>query len=216
MFKISQQKKYIADSRGYDVQKMTESYLRAETLLTAAQGSIEFNLLKSQRQGSTVICTENLLTQNEKFVITALALAFKKLVATPTDALHAIAKLYTWPNDNAGLFDGAAGDVNLRALINSKFSLQINTTQFIKALDTRCMTRVPDTQQGQGFATGGTLTKADGYTNGMFGYYDCDVIEIQGNENVKATVSLPTGLDLTEASEYNYAVLLVKGFLIQP
>lgn len=213
MNQSTKEKEYIANRYGLPLASLSASFLRMETLL-AAQQTINFNI---QNNVGTQLASEQRLKQNDQFIVTQIGFAIKKIAsATPTDAQQAVAKLYTWVNTNTGLFDGS-NDANLQAIFNGFFQIALNRTVWIPGMDMRSFERVPEDQEGQPLAAiAGPVTyalKRDSFPNGLFGYFPADYIRLNGYDTLQPQIVLPASVNMAEASESNYAVLLFKGYL---
>lgn len=210
---VTQEKEYIAKTFGVGFSTLSASYLRLETLLGTSD-TVQFNV---QENLGTVIATEQRLKQSDQFIITHVSFAIKKIASsTPTAAQQAIAILYTWVNSNTGLFDGT-NDANIQGIYNGSLQFDINRKTLIPQIQMRCFERVPEDQQGQPLAAiaGPVLysLKRDSLPNGLFGYFQTDYIRFNGYDNIQPQINLPASVNMAEASESNYAVLLFNGYL---
>lgn len=205
------QKQYVSAQTGAPLASLSESYLRFETLLTT-QNQIKFNVKENV---GTVIATERRLNLNDAFIITHMALFVKKVAsATPTVVQHANAILY--PYRNPSIFDGT-NDANIESVYNSTLSLAVNNITYIPAMNTFSFKRVPNAQQGSPTAAGPLLQASDERPNSLFGYVETDLIVLTGSQTIDIAIDLPSGWSgtMAEASESNYAVLMVAGYLAQ-
>lgn len=195
---------------------ISNSELRLETVLTT-QSAVRFFVPANQ---GTVLASEIRLNLNDAFVITHIGLFVAKVAAaSPTTNQVVNKKLYA--NPNPFVFDGAAGDVNIAGIYNSSFSFTVNKKTYIPNLHTRSFLRYGDAQEGSqtGVMTGPAYSRQanDSLPNGYFGYWDVDEMLITGTQDIQPVITLPTGYtaSFTETNEVNYAVLLLKGYLLQ-
>ncbi len=202
--------------RNVPFESISCSDLRLETVLTT-QSSVRFYVPANQ---GTVLASEIRLNLNDAFVITHIGLCVAKVAAaSPTTNQLVNKKLYN--NPNPFIFDGAAGDVNISGLYNSSFSFTVNKKTYIPNLSTRNFLRYGDMQEGSATGINATPTTVrqanDSLPNGYFGYWEVDEMLVTGSQDIVPLVSLPQGYTatFTEASEVNYAVLLLKGYLLQ-
>lgn len=207
---IKAEKNALAASLGVSIQRMSQAYLRVERSLGTDQ-SISFDPNKTNSVANVV---EKLLSQNDKFIVTHVGIAIKKCADTP--AGHAVARLYTYLNENVF---SQANDANIQAVYNGSLKIQRNETVYVPGLDARSFERVPTSQEGTVTAaiTGPTTysTGRDGFENGLFGYYPIDPFIISGDEKNEFTLNLPTSVNMAATSNANFVVLLLKGYLLQ-
>lgn len=210
---VTEEKKYISRRFSVPFQSLSASYLRLEASL-ASQEQILFNVLNNQ---GTPVSSEQRLNPSDQFFVTHIGFALKKVgSATPSDAQNAVAKLYTWPNSNAGLFDGA-NDPNLWAIYNGFFEISLNRQTYVPAIDMRSFLRIGQAQEGQVMAAiAGPVEypmAGDEFNNGLYGYFPVDYIRLNGYDNLQPQINLPASVTMNNANETNYAVLLFKGYL---
>lgn len=203
------EKEYIAAALDIDYKSLSQAYLRAETLLVT-QNSISFIVQRGQTQ--TPLVTERLLNLNDKFVITHVFIGLKKITtASPTEAEQAAASVYTY--ENPFIFDGVAGDQNVKGIYNGSFSMTIDRTQFLPQIPVRSFRRVPQTQQHAAI-TDVLPAEIDEYANGLYGFYPIEPVVIDGRQTLDLTIDLGATLDTQEGTENNYAVLEFRGYLV--
>lgn len=197
-------------------ESISNSDLRLEQVLTT-QSQILFNVLVNT---GTTLASEIRLNLNDGFVITHIGLKVAKVAAASPTANQVVNKrLYSYANPF--IFDGAAGDANIPALYNSQFSFTVNETAYIPSLHTLNFMRIGDAQEGSqtGVMTGPAYSRQamDSLPNGLYGLWETDEILITGTQKIKPVINLPAGFTstFTEANEVNYAVLLLKGYLLQ-
>lgn len=210
---VTEEKRYIAQRFKLPFESLSASYLRLESVLSTQQ-QILFNV---QENLGNVTATEQRLKQSDQFIVTHIGFALRKVASdTPTNALNAVAKLYTWPNSNTGLFDGS-NDANLWAIYNGWFEIALNRKTYVPAIDMRSFLRVPNQQEGQPLAAiaGPVLypVKGDEFPNGLFGYFPTDYIRLNGYDQIQPQINLPASVNMDEASETNSAILMFKGYL---
>jgi hypothetical protein len=208
------EKQRIAMLLGVNVNEITSNYLRSNVAL-GSTSSITLPINEAAK--SPRLVTDQLLAQNDVFCVTHIAFALSKIAsATPSDAQLSNALLYRYVNRATGLFDGT-NDANLQSIFNGVLSITVNNVKIIPRLDMFCFERVPDAQQGNVSAaiTGPTTytQQRDGNPNGLFGYFPVDPFTIAGTGKNDFVVSLPTGVNMAEASETNYLVMQLKGFV---
>lgn len=203
-------------NKNIPVASVSQSLLRLETVLTT-QNQIVFNPLIN---GANLLASEVRLNLNDAFVITHIGLRVAKVAsATPTTNQLVNKKMYT--NPNPFIFDGAAGDVNISGIYNSQFSFGVNQNTYIPNLNTSEFLRYGDMQEGSATSgiTGPVVTARmanDSKISGNYGFLETDEILITGTQQIVPAINLPAGYtaSFTEASETNYAILLIKGYLI--
>jgi len=201
---------------------VTQGFLRSEVLLTT-QTSVNFNFLANQPnvQG-TINATESRLNISDAFVTTHIGLFIKKIAsATPTAAQQAAALLYSYVNRS--VFDGTH-DANIQSLYNSVLNWQVNRVQYLTRFNAKNFERVPSTQGGTISAavisTVPTITtypvSRDEWPNALYGYYGLyPYVNFGGNDTVDISLELPAAVTMNEASESNYAVMILQGYYVQ-
>ena len=211
---ITAEKQYIANRFKVNFDDLSASYLRVETVL-GAQSTIDFNI--QVQNGGTNIVSENKLEQTDQFIVTNIGFALKKVIANATDAQQAAARLYTWVNPAATIFD-EANDANLWAIYNGYLEISLNRKTYVPAIDMRSFLRVPDAQQGlANAAIAGPIVypfAADGFPNGLYGYFPVDYIRLNGFSLLTPTIVLPASVNMAGVADDNVAVLMFKGYLL--
>lgn len=198
----------------------SSSFLRAEFPLTGNFNTLEWNVL--QNGGNTtageVINTQNLLNQNDTFTVLGYALYLKSAVtvggAAPTEAEHAKAQLYTFPNPQ--IFVTANEANNLQAIYNGELGVKLDTTDFIPSFPALSFYRVPQSQQGVGGATGVIGVQRNEWPNTFYGRVEVQPsFEFSGQTQMRITEALNASIDLSSgiATRRNYAVLILTGLL---
>jgi len=210
MNSIVSEKRYISERLGVPYENLSQSYLRAETLLTT-QSVIDFTL--QNNKVTNPIVTERLLDLNDEFVITHFTVALKQIGSdTPTDLQQLNAPILTY--DNAVAFAGTNG-ANVAAIYNSDLSWTIDRKEFVPQFPVRAFKRVPTTQQGANMDyTGSGISQADGYTSGLFGFYPSEPTKIDGRQTIDLQVNLGSSTTFDDASNSYYAVFEARGYLI--
>ena len=205
MNSIVAEKTYIQNVLGVPYANLSQSYLRAETLLTNT--SVVSFLLQKNSVAQPII-TEQLLNLNDEFIITHFAVGIKHIAsATPTNLEHLNARVYTQPNNTE--FTG--GNANVAALYNSNLSFTIDRKEYLPNFPVRSFLRVPTTQQTNPITTGEV---SDGYDNGLYGFYPSEPTRINGRQTLDINIDLGVAVDFTLASNSVYAVFEVRGYLV--
>jgi len=196
-----------------DPSQLTSSILRSDTATNTGQNytNISFNKNKS---GATA--TDILLQINDSFIAYGIRLSAKKLTATPTDALHAKAQEFTYPN--TFVFDGTAEVTTIFGLWNATISFNQNTDVAFPKIWTGDLKFAPDSQYGS--QTGINATPAysrvltDSKNSPNYGFFGIEPLLMKGTDQLNATLNLAAALDLTETNEYNFFTISFKGYLI--
>lgn len=207
---IIAEKKYIAETLGVPYDSLSQSYVRAETALSSG-ASINFDLQK----GKTIstLPTERLIELNDQFVVTHFSVAIKAIASdTPTDQqqLNANLDFYADPTTYAG-----TNQVNVAAIYNSNLNWIIDRKEFLPNFPMDAFRRVPDTQTGTdvGYTSSG-VTTVNSNTNGLFGFYPCEPIILDGRQTIDMSVELGESVDFDDAGITNYAVVRLRGYLV--
>lgn len=210
MNQIVSEKRYIQERLGIPYENLSQSYLRAETELTTAS---QYSFLLQRGQTTNPLVTERLLQLNDQFVITHFTLGLKYIAsAAPTPDEHLLAEVHTFANPLA--FLGANSD-NARALYNASFSWTIDRKQYLPAFPIRAFLRVPTAQYGVLGGTGGVITQADGYDNGLYGFFPSEPTLIDGRQTIDISAELGAGVTIETTGAHSvYAVLEVRGYLV--
>jgi len=203
MNSIINEKKFIAERTGIPYSNLSQSYLRAETLL-GSNSQYAFQLQKGNTSAAPIV-TERLLELNDEFVITHLFIGLKKPAGTSV-AQQLEAQIFTYPDQTATTGGFAAVD---ESLYNGNFSLTINRKEFLPQFPIRFFRRVPDQQSGLN-ATGGATNK-NGYPNGLYGFAPFEPVKIDGRQTIDAIVDLNGAVTFTTGV---YAVLECRGYLV--
>jgi hypothetical protein len=205
MNQIVSEKRYIQERLGIPYENLSQSYLRAETELAAAS---QYSFLLQRGQTTNPLVTERLLQLNDQFVITHFTLGLKHIAsATPTDEDHLLAPVSTFAN--ASTFTG--NNANAAALYNASFSWTIDRKQYLPTFPIRAFLRVPTTQSLAAYAAG---EPADGYDNGLYGFFPSEPTLIDGRQTIDIAAELGASVNCVQASNSVYAVLEVRGYLV--
>ncbi len=201
MNSIVSEKRFISERIGVPYENLSQSYLRAETVL-GTQSVIDFVLQTNKKQGSLV--TERLLDLNDEFVITHFTVGLKAIASdTPTDAQQLVAPVLTYENETA--FAGTNG-ANVAAIYNSDLSWTIDRKEFVPQFPVRAFRRVPTTQEGTGLT--------DGFDNGLYAFYPSEPTKIDGRQTIDLAINLGSSTTFDDASNSYYAVFEARGYLI--
>jgi hypothetical protein len=207
MNSIVAEKTYIQNVLGVPYANLSQAYLRAETLLT---NTSVVNFLLQKNSVAQPIITEQLLNLNDEFIITHFAVGIKHIAsATPTDLEHLNARVYTFPNFTE--FAVGTNNENVAALYNSNLSFTIDRKEYLPNFPVRSFLRVPTTQQINAPAAGEV---ADGYDNGLYGFYPSEPTRINGRQTLDINIDLGSAVNFAAASNSVYAVFEVRGYLI--
>jgi hypothetical protein len=193
---------------------ITDSYLRFETTLGTST-SLSFNTLVNQ--GAQTV-TEHRLNMPDRFCVTDMAFFIRKVAAaTPTDGQIASAQLDTFPNPLT--YTGAGEAAALNALYNSYLTVRIDSVVYYDSLDLLRFYRVPTSQQNVSYVVAspaGNTIQADGWDTMNYGFAPIDpTFSLDGKAKNDISVTLPTSIAMAGTSSVNYAVLIVRGFLLQ-
>ena len=201
MNSIVSEKKFIQERLGIPYQNLSQSYLRAETELTALS---TYNFYLQAGQVAAPIVTERLLNLNDQFVITHFTIGLKYLgtTATPTAAQHLAMPVYPFADKN--VFAGNAA--NAEALFNSNLSFIIDRKQYLPEFPIRSFKRVPTTQT--------TATAENGYDNGLYGFYPSEPTLIDGRQTLDLAINLNAAVTMNTAAKYISAVFELRGYLV--
>lgn len=206
MNSIVSEKRYIQERLGIPFENLSQSYLRAETLLTNLS---QYQFLLQRGQVANPIVTERLLQLNDQFVVTHFTLGLKNIYSqtAPTDTLQLTAPVHTFANPSIFVSNTA----NAEALFNASFSWTIDRKQYLPAFPIRAFLRVPTSQQGAG---SGVPVFADGYDNGLYGFYPSEPTLIDGRQTLDLIADLGAAVTIATTDYYTYAVLEVRGYLV--
>jgi hypothetical protein len=209
MNSIVSEKKFIQERLGIPYENLSQSYLRAETQLTALS-SYTFQIQKNNV--SAPIVTEQLLNLNDQFVITHFTLGLKYIAANvPTTLEQLNAQVYTYVDTN--VFTGNAA--NAAGVFNSSLSMTIDRKQFLPAFPTRAFLRVPGTQTASNaWFTGSGSKLTNEYSNGLYAFYPSEPTVVDGRQTIDISLDLGNGSAIDDTTFYVSAVLEFRGYLV--
>jgi hypothetical protein len=237
MNSVVAEKKFIQERLGIPYENLSQSYLRAESLLGSTKSTYQFFLQRGQV--ATPLVTENLLELNDQFIITHFRLAIRGNTSsspTDTDILNSIVHTYPAPS-----FFGRASTSKLNCIYNANLSFTIDRKQFLPAFPTNAFLRVPTSQGANsnivnvgglaaalsyvanvgatspaGLANGTQNYVHEGYDNGLFGFYVSEPTLIDGRQTLDLSLNLGATVAFTsDPNTYNiYAVFETRGYLV--
>lgn len=209
MNSIVSEKKFIQERLGIPYQNLSQSYLRAETELTALS---TYNFYLQAGQVAAPIVTERLLNLNDQFVITHFTIGLKYLgtTATPTAAQQLAMPVFTYVDANVMTGNG----LNAEAIYNSNLSFIIDRKQYLPEFPIRSFKRVPTTQSAtnSGYAAGPITS--NGYDNGLYGFFPSEPTLIDGRQTLDLAINLNAATTINTASKYISAVFELRGYLV--
>lgn len=227
MNSVVSEKKFIQERLGIPYENLSQSYLRAETVLSNLS-TYQFYLQRGQVASPLV--TENLLELNDQFVITHLRVSLRLIGSTtPTATQQLAAQQYLYADPTVFGFDPVANpNANAAAIYGGSLSFTIDRTQFLPAFPVNAFYRVPTVQSnafiqaatttrtGAGVANYWANTGVNGYENGLFGFYVSEPTLIDGRQTLDIQLSLGAGVNMLKASpaETLYATLETRGYLV--
>jgi len=238
MNSIVSEKRYIANKLGVPYESLSQSYLRAESLL-GTQSVVDFTLQTNKVLNPTV--TERLLDLNDEFVITHFRVSLKQLDVTNTevaeDILQLRQQLTTFAyNDPAGFNATLATSqmYPIGALYNGDLNFTIDRTEFIPQFPMRAFYRVGNIlgsdipNQGTAFlsqkvgvpTTNIATTQGGSYDSqtetSLYGFYPSEPTKIDGRQTIDLSINLGANVPMgaTEVADSNYAVFEARGYLI--
>lgn len=195
---------------------ITDSYLRLETSLQGSFTSIPFSMLTNQSPAANV--TEKRLALTDKFCATDICVYIMKAGASvaATDAEKTVARLRSYPNNT--VFSGANEAANLGAIYNGSMQIKINGKVYIDSLDLLRFYRVPVSQKGAAVSTVATtgVLQEDGFDNLNYGFAPLTpTLLFDGLGKNDISVNLPSSTTLSGTTSQNFAVVVLRGFLLQ-
>ena len=218
MNSVVSEKKFITDRLGIPYENLSQSYLRAETLLSNLS-VYPFNLQRSSVASPLV--TEQLLDLNDQFVISHLRVSLRHIASsTPTDTEQLNAQQFLFADPS--VFTG--NSANCKSIYNGNLSFTIDRREFLPAFPMNAFYRVPTAQSTNLTTAGTTGTPAstftgnvggvNGYDNGLFGFYVSEPTLIDGRQTIQINLNLGASVTMTTASTSLYATLEVRGYLV--
>jgi len=220
MNNIVAEKSWISQKLGIPYENLSQSYLRAETLL-GTNSVIKFNLQKSQV--SNPLVTENLLNLNDQFVITDLTIGLKQIAntATPTNTQQLTALVQTYADPQVFTGTNAA---NAGAIYGGYLNFTINRREFLPAFSMRSFLRVPTSQTGAFLKTAGTSgtpaatfsgnTGLNGFEAPLYGFSKMEPTLIDGRMTLDISVNLNASIAFADANNNLYTVFELRGYLV--
>jgi len=219
MNSVVSEKKFIQERLGIPYENLSQSYLRAETVLSNLS-TYQFYLQRGQVASPLV--TENLLELNDQFVITQFRISLRivgSTTPTATDQLTAQQYLYADPIAFTG------NNARAAAIYGGSLSFTIDRTQFLPSFPVNAFYRVPTTQSNAFLQSAYTSTATpnfvantgrNSYENGLFGFYVSEPTLIDGRQTLNINLELNAGVDMLKATpaETLYATLETRGYLV--
>jgi hypothetical protein len=192
---------------------ITWSYLRSEVALVASQGTIQFPILTNDSPAANN--NERRLNISDEFQVVYWGVfLYKKLTAQAIETTI----LNTYPNPTTFSKSGESGA--LQALYNGFLTATINRKQIIPYFDAFNFYKVPNAQLGTvsaAIAGPATYTIANNaYLSNEWGMIDTiPSFRLSGAVVNQIQLVPPAAQDMTGTASTNYAVLFMRGFLIQ-
>lgn len=212
MNNIIAEKKYIADTLGVPYENLSQAHLRAETALTSGS-TIDFTLQKGKKDASSLLVTEKLIELNDQFVVTHFSVAIKTIGSdTPTALQQLTTDLDFYADGNK--YTGT-NRPNVAAIYNATLNWTIDRKEFLPQFPMDAFRRVPETQTAANadYTTSGII-RTNSNTNGLFGFYPCEPIILDGRQTNNLSIELGTSVDFDDASSTSYAVVRLRGYLV--
>jgi hypothetical protein len=194
---------------------ITQSYLRLQSAALATQSTIDFAVLINELApgASTVDPSEKRLALVDNFLITEMRISLLKVASGDSSA---ISTLNQFPNEYK--FTGSGEAKNLMNIYNGFLTTTINGEVILDSWDISRHYRVGTAQEGLAASANATvnLYAADNYDSASYGFYPVTPqIELRGNAKNRLRINLPANVSLAGTSSTNYAVLEVRGLLVQ-
>tara|TARA_R110000744_G_scaffold116111_2_gene217151 strand:- start:3468 stop:4160 length:693 start_codon:yes stop_codon:yes gene_type:complete len=225
MNSIVSEKRYIANKLGVPYESLSQSYLRAETVV-GTQSVVDFTLQTNKVLAPVI--TERLLDLNDEFVITHFTMGIKHVadLTNKTEQLSALIETY----DSSTFGSSGARDkfqqMGIASIYNGDLSFTIDRTEFIPNFPMRSFYRVPDALQVPtgnskigipSFQAGATnfLERLSQTETSLYGFYPSEPTKIDGRQTIDLSVNLNSNADLTsDIGGTNYVVFEARGYLI--
>jgi hypothetical protein len=218
MNRIVKEKNYISEKLGVPYESLSQSYLRAETTLSNLS-QYKFKIQQGQQPTPTV--SEVLLNLNDQFIITHFFVGLQVFTTsglTNTIRLNTAVDTYADPTKYLGDTANAAG------IYNGQLQMSFNRVQYLPNFPMRSFLRVPVTQSGAfldavGGAGAGSAnftgnTGVNSYDNGLYGFYESELIKIDGRETLDITLNLNNSSDIADPTYTAAVVLELRGYLV--
>lgn len=218
MNSVVAEKKFIQERLGINYENLSQSYLRAETVLSNLS-TYQFYLQRGQVASPLV--TEQLLELNDQFVLTSIRVSLRRIVATSptaTEQLTAQQFLYADPI----VFGATTNNINAGAIYGGSLSFTIDRKQFLPAFPMNAFYRVPQTQtnanlQGTASSPDFAVTPNRGvnsYENGLFGFYVSEPTLIDGRQTLDISLNLGAAVTISDTTTTVYATFETRGYLV--
>ena len=204
MNSIVKEKRYISERLGIPNENLSQSYLRAETLLETTS-KIDFTLQRNKATSTYV--TERLLDLNDEFVITHFFVGLKADGVSSGDAtdeqhLKSVVDTYECPL----LYPEPQTKVGV--VYNSNLNFTIDRTEFVPQFPVKAFRRVPLQQIAEYDAFGTpTVVGKNGFTNGLYGFANSEPTLINGRQTLDLSIDLGTALNFAAQTNYNGEVM---------
>ena len=199
-------------ANGYDpaMARLTPSAIRTEAAMTTALAAYSFPIVAQQQNAQTVFSTMNLLSLQDVFICSAIAL-YAADASSSTDGLF---NLFSYGNSTAFNTGTSAAQID-QAYDNGYLSLVIDNNQVIPYLPTTLFRRVPFTQQAANIDYTASAINVkdsrDGSEDGIF-IMEPNIV-MAGNSQFKLSFTLPAALtSVTDGSRW---VVVFYGILAQ-
>ena len=228
MNSIVSEKRYIANKLGVPYESLSQSYLRAETVV-GTQSVVDFTLQTNKVLAPVI--TERLLDLNDEFVITHFTMGIKN-VTDPTDKTQQLSALIeTYDSESFGNSTAYSQwqQMGIASVYNGDLSFTIDRTEFIPNFPMRAFYRVPDllntgfdrlvgipalSDTGDGIGVPTVFTKFAQTETSLYGFYPSEPTKIDGRQTIDLSVNLGANANLTSVSGTNYVVFEARGYLI--
>lgn len=227
MNNIVAEKRYISSKLGVPYESLSQSYLRASSLLCGAGLTQVNSVIDFTLQTNKILSTEpadRLLDLNDEFVITHFTVGLYKYAGDIGGANSTSQSLQTSDQDPS--FTTAATR-NLHrpvgAIYNGDLSFTIDRTEFIPNFPVRAFYRVANRLNvpGGGVANGDIPSGANVTTfatpaqteSALWGFYPCEPTKIDGRQTIDLSVNLNGNVSMTD-DENVFAVFEARGYLI--
>lgn len=193
----------ILTMQGIDAAKarLTQSYLRAEVLASATQGTYSFPIIINQADPNG-FTTQQKLNLQDAFVVSE----FGVFIAKPSGAADTTFPLITY--DNETVFSTANTAAGVRTMYNGKLVVTLNNSVIVPAWDVLRCKVVPRTQQA---IPAGAKDSEDFSADGFYPVEPNLIISGAGNYQIQMV--LPAAMAAVEANQR--IVLIARGILAQ-
>jgi len=188
---------------------MTDGYLRIESASLAATTSITFDLSEKATINSI---NENRLKQNDAFLATHVCMCIG--IRLTADAVSSQSQ-ETFPNDK--VFTTAASLNAVQAFYNGRFSVLMNATVLVDALDVMSCMRVDSAQAGQAISSVAvTGVQGSSFWGQNYAFKSLTPNWLfNGTANNRIVLTLPESVTFTLATFTISAVCFLRGWNLQ-